>query len=660
MNRRTFIKGLFGLGLGTFCMPIYHSFGSKIAGKRKVLVLGIDGMDIRLTRHYMGKGLLPNIMKLVRKGGMTSLSTSFPPQSPVAWSNFITGAPSSVHGIYDFIHRDPQTMAPYFSTSKVIPPEKVLNIGDWNIPLSKGRTESLRKGTPFWDYLARRDIPTTLFKMPINFPCSDIKGMRMVSGMGTPDLRGGYGNYTVFTTAPEKFKKDTSGGRILKVKTKGEMLQAELPGPVNSLRENHPETSIPFLIWRDVKHSVVRLVIQDREFLLGQGEWTQWIPLSFPIMPLYNVSGIVKIYIKSVHPDLTIYVSPINIDPADPALPVVSTKEYGEDLVRKVGYFYTQGFPEDTKALSEGILNESEYLDLAHQIIRERINLLDFELKRFTRQETGLLFFYFSSLDQNCHMYYRLVDPAHPLYNPDLARDFGDTIQRLYIAMDGVIGEVMNQYDINDPNNTIIIMSDHGFVSFRRQVNLNNWLYDNEFLGLTNTANIENDDYFGNVDWSKTAAYNLGINSIYLNVRDREVTGVVPPYRTKSLVKNISNKLVHLVDSVTGERAVSRVWTVPPQEKKVNPHAPDLIVGWNEGYRTSWNSILGGMSKEIFSDNLDKWSGDHCVDPALVPAILISNRKIKEKRPALHDLTASVLREFNISQPDQMIGKGII
>jgi predicted AlkP superfamily phosphohydrolase/phosphomutase len=337
----------------------------------------------------------------------------------------------------------------------------------------------------------------------------------------------------------------------------------------------------------------------------------------------------------------------------------VSSKEYGQDLVRKVGYFYTQGFPEDTKALSEGILNEREYLNLAHQILRERIRLLDFELNRFIRQETGLLFFYFSSLDQNSHMYYRLVDPLHPLYDPGLARDFGGTIRNLYVALDNVIGEVMNQYDIDDPNNTLVIMSDHGFVSFRRQVNLNNWLYENDFLALMNNADIENKDYFGNVDWSKTAAYNVGINSIYLNVLGREAMGSIPSHQSESLSQDISRKLIHLVDPESGKRAVSKVWAVPPQEKQGNPYAPDLIVGWNEGYRTSWDSILGGMAPGIFSDNLDKWSGDHCVDPSLVPAILLSNLKIRETKPALYDLTASVLNEFKIPKPDQMIGKKI-
>ena len=660
MNRRTFIKGLAGLGLGTLFKPIRHCFADSVPGKKKVLILGIDGMDPLLTKDYMNKGLLPNISNLVQKGGMTSMKTSFPPQSPVAWSTFISGAPTSVHGIYDFIHRDPKTLSPYLSSSKVIPPGKVLNIGDWNIPLSKGRTEGLRKGMPFWHYLAEQDIPTTLFKMPVNFPCSDTNGMRMASGMGTPDLRGGYGNYTVFTTAPEKFIKDPSGGRIIPIRSDIEEIQAELPGPVNSLRENEPESSITFHIWRDFKNHVVRLVIQDREFLLRQGEWTQWIPLSFPIMgPLIDISGIVKIYIKSVHPDLTIYVSPINIDPADPALPVVSTREYGQELVREVGYFYTQGFPEDTKALSEGILNEKEYFDLAHQILRERINLLDFELERFSRQDTGLLFFYFSSIDQNSHMYYRLLDQTHPLYDPALARDFGDTILNLYLAMDNVVGEIMKQHDIDNPDNTLIIMSDHGFTSFRRQVNLNNWLYENEFLSLKNKKEIKNDDYFGNVDWSRTAAYNIGINSIYLNVMGRDVTGSISPARIESLSSDINKKLLGLVDPESGEKAVSNVWAVPPFEKRNNPYAPDLIVGWNKGYRTSWDSILGGMSDEIFSNNLDKWSGDHCVDPSLVPAILISNQKIKQNNPALYDLTVSILSAFNISKPDQMVGKQI-
>lgn len=659
MKRREFLKNISILTLGCGVLPA--GFWSKAFAmpKKKVIVLGIDGMDTHLSREYMSQGLLPNFTKLVNKGCMRSVSTSIPPQSPVAWSNFTVGASSTIHGIYDFIHRDPKIMIPYLSTSRVTPPDETFDIGKWKIPLSKGNTENLRKGKPFWEYLADRDIPTTIFKMPANFPCESDK-VDMVSGMGTPDLRGGYGNFTLFTTSPQMFKKDMTGGKVIPVAFQDQKTEAYLPGPVNTLEKGNPVTEIPINIWRDDHNPLVRIVIQDKEFLLQQGEWTSLFELSFPMLgSLYDVKGICKLHVKTVHPEFTMYVSPINIDPTDPALPVITSERYGNELVRNVGFFYTQGFPEDTKALSEGVLNDSEYLELGYQIIRERGRLLDYELKRFSREDSGMLFFYFSSLDQDTHMYWRTIDPHNPLYDETLYRKYGDTLKKLYIEMDKMLGKVLAQNDINDPNLTLMVMSDHGFAPFRRQVNVNTWLYENGYLALSDSRNIENRSYFENVNWSRTGAYGVGINSIYLNMSDREKEGIVLPNQRKQLLEGLSRDLLDFVDPATGKKVVSRIRIVPGKEHERNPHAPDLIVGWNFGYRTSWESILGGFSREICSDNLDKWSGDHCVDPKLVPAVLFANKQVSKKNPKLCDITATILEEFKITPNHEVEGKSL-
>ena len=657
MKRRDFLKASVAIGLGCSFLPVGCWFNRKPKSKNKVIVLGIDGMDTHLTREYMRKGLLPNFSNLASKGSFRSVATSFPPQSPVAWSNFTVGAPTSTHGIYDFIHRDPQTMIPYLSTSSVKRAAKTLDLGNWKIPLSRGQTKNLRKGKPFWEYLAERDIPTTVFKIPANFPCQGEK-VNMVSGMGTPDLRGGYGNFTLFTTAPHLFKDDMSGGKLIPVDFQGQRIRTYLPGPVNTLRNSNPNIKIPIEICRDENHSIVRIVTQNKEVLLQQGEWSEWIQLSFPMLaPLYDIKGICKIYIKSVQPDLTMYVTPINIDPSEPALPVVTSKNYGEELVKNVGFFYTQGFPEDTKALSEGVFNEKEYLNLAYQIIHERKSLLEYELKKLSQEDTGMLFFYFSSLDQDTHMYWRLIDPYHPLYNEELYREYGHTLKELYVVMDQILGEVLSQNDINDPNFSLMVMSDHGFAPFRRQVNVNTWLFKNSYLSLLDSNKIENKGYFENVDWSRTAAYNVGINSIYLNLKGREKFGTVLASQAKQLCKNIGKDLLKFVDPETGKKAVSRVWIVPEAEQRLNPHAPDLIIGWNLGYRTSWDSILGGFSSIVVSDNLDKWSGDHCVDPNLVPAVLFTNKRVAKETSSLCDIMATVLEEFGITPENEVEGK---
>ncbi len=659
MNRRTFLKKAGMIGVGASLAPLGAVFEAGASASKKVLVLGIDGMDVHITQQYMRQGLLPNFSRLAAAGGMRSMATAMPPQSPVAWSNFAVGASSAVHGVYDFIHRDPATMAPYLSTSRVNAPGTSLNLGDWEIPLSGGKVEQLRQGRPFWDYLAERDIPTTIFKMPANFPCEG-EGVNMVSGMGTPDLRGGYGSSTFFTTSPGENMNEISGGSVIKIAFDLDRSRTSLPGPRNTLKQGCPEVSLPMEIRRDRTNPVARIVIQDVELLLKQGEWTDWIALSFPMMPyVHDVKGICKLYLKSVHPEFQLYVSPLNIDPADPVLPIFTPGAYGRDLVRNVGRFFTQGLPDDTKALSNGVLNDDEYLNLAGQVLDERKRMLDYELRRFVRSESGVLFFYISSLDQNTHMYWRAIDRAHPMYTEDLHRQYGNELKKLYVEMDRILGKAMGRFDVADPANTLIVMSDHGFAPFRRQVNVNTWLHEIGYLALSDPNDLENRDYFGNVDWSGTAAYSLGINGLYLNRRDRENRGVVGGSQGKRLTKNLRKELLAMRDPQTGESVASDVRITTENERKIHPHAPDMIIGWKPGYRTSWESILGGFTPEVIRDNDDKWSGDHCIDPKWVPAILFSSRKIAKTDPALHDVTATILSEFGLSTPTDMEGRSL-
>ena len=520
MDRRNFLANALKLGLGIYFFP-FAKLSAHQKGK-KVVVIGIDGMDVSLTRHYMEKGFLPNLRRIAEKGGMHPMATSVPPQSPTAWSNVAVGADTAVHGIYDFIHRDPKTMSPFLSTSKVKPSSRTMHLGPYRIPLAGGGVENLRKGKPFWDYLAEFDVPSTLFKMPVNFPCLSDK-INMASGMGTPDMRGGYGNFTLFTTAPEKFKEEISGGRIIRVAFKGGRAETSLPGPANTLLSSELEIPMPVRIYRDRANPVIKVNIGDNELLLQEGEWSDWIRISYPtIGKLFPIKAICKFYVQKVHAGFSMYVSPLNIDPSDPALPVVSPPAYGKQLVENVGLFYTQGFPEDTKALSEGIFSEDEYLELADQIIDERERLFRFELERFQKSDRGLFFFYVSSIDQNSHMYWRTVDAKHPLYNEEIHSRHGRTIRNFYSRIDGMLGRLLEQCDINDPNFTVMVMSDHGFSPFRRQVNLNTWLYKNGYMALSSSRISEGNHFFSQVNWRRTGAYNIGINSLYLNLKGRE------------------------------------------------------------------------------------------------------------------------------------------
>ena len=149
---------------------IFFCFSGAGAGEKKILIIAIDGMDYSVLSEMLEKGDMPNFDKLRKKGGFRPLMTSMPPQSPVAWSNFITGMDPGGHGIFDFIHRTPEDFVPYLSTSQTGPPSKVISLGKYRIPLKSEEIKLLRKGKAFWEVLEEHGIPSTIISIPSNFP----------------------------------------------------------------------------------------------------------------------------------------------------------------------------------------------------------------------------------------------------------------------------------------------------------------------------------------------------------------------------------------------------------------------------------------------------------------------------------------------------------
>jgi predicted AlkP superfamily phosphohydrolase/phosphomutase len=607
----------------------------------------------------MDEGRMPNFRRLMQVGGFTEMHSSIPPQSPVAWSDFAVGANAGVHGIFDFIHRDPKTMTPYFSTSRVGEAKHTVSFAGWDIPLGSGVAEQLREGKPFWEYLGDAGIPTTIFKLPGNFPVYD-KKVNTVSGMGTPDLLGSYGMFSFYTSLPPDNYKEITGGTIVPVQIVNNKITAELVGPVNSLKEDKPNIRIPFVVLRDPENEVVKILIEDHELIMAAGEWSGWIPLSFDAVPhLKALKGICKLLVRQIHPHFEMYVSPINIDPSDQALPVTAPPDYGRELVDRVGLFVTKGLPADTKALTYDVLHEDEYIQLSGQILDESRRLMGYELNKLKARAAGVLFFYFSNVDQDSHMYWRAIDKDHPLYTRELAQKYSNVIRNLYGQVDETLGHVMKTFDVTDNNFTLIVMSDHGFAPFYRCVNLNTWLLNNGYVVLNRSAAKAGRPSFTDIDWSETKAYGLGINALYVNVEGRERYGIIPRSEAPQVIEKLRTELLAVKDPRTGENAISNIWLSKETYKREDDRTPDMIIGWNRGFRASWETILGGFPEAVFADNTDKWSGGHCVDRAYVPAVLLSNKKIRSGKFFLPDVTATVLAECNIPLPRHMTGKSI-
>ncbi len=607
---------------------------------RRCIVLGFDGMDPSLAARFMREGLLPNFSKLARSGHFSSLRTSMPPQSPVAWSNFISGAGPGTHGIFDFIARDPQTLTPYLSTARLTPPGKNLQVGKWRFPITGGKMENLRHGSSLWLELEKRGIPATVIRIPANFPPTPSKAATL-SGLGTPDLHGAYGIFTLFTDRIGERSRDLSGGRIERIRVRDNLVEARLPGPINAFDTSSaaPKTDIPFVVAIAPEGHAVRIRIQSADFLLAENAWSDWVPLRFEMVPgLASANGICRFFLKRARDAFELYASPVNLDPLNPDLPISTPGSYSADLARRVGRFYTQGMAEDTSALSAGVFDDALFRNQSLEVLRESQRLYESELPRFRE---GLFFFYFSSLDQNSHAFWRTLDHQHPLYTPELAAAHGDFLPWLYSEMDRALGQALAACD---DQTLLFALSDHGFGSFRRQFNLNTWLVENGYATLVPGASREG-DYFSDLQWKNSRAYGLGINSLYLNLAGREPEGRVAPSEKSALLEEIRGRLQAATDPATGEHPVYRAYL--PEEIYSGPetaHAPDLIIGYAPNYRASWDTILGKYPREVFLDNRDPWSGDHCIDAAFMSGCLFSNHPFADPDPGLETLAPAIIR----------------
>ena len=632
-------------------------FGSACSRKRwdgdkRVIVLGIDGMDHRIVEELFAQGKLPNLRRLAEEGGFRPLWSSIPPQSPVAWSNFITGQNPGGHGIFDFIHRDPETYLPYLSISETIPPRTTIKLGKYIIPLSRARVELKRKGKAFWEYLDETGIPAVIFKIPSNYPPVE-SGVGSLSGMGTPDLQGSYGIYQYYTSDASDVPEDYSGARFHVVEVAADSVEAVVEGPVNSMVAGAPVMTVPFTAWLDTDNLTARIDIQGKEIILDQGQWSDWVVFSFrPLALAPATRGIGRFFLKEVHPRFRLYLTPINVDPVKPALPIDWPRGWAQSLAGRVGRFYTQGMPENTKAFTNATFTMEEFLSQVELVLEENDKIYDDLLRRFDR---GFLFFYFSTLDLGSHVFWYLRDPSHPVHDPAELKRYGDLLARLYERMDEAVGKAL---EFVDENTTLLVMSDHGFGPFYRNFHLNKWLFDNGYLALrrgAKTGSLED------IDWSRTRAYGMGLNALYLNLKGREKHGIVTTgAEAEALIEELVEKLESLKNPSTGESIIRRVHR--REEVYDGPHvvqAPDLLVAYDWGWRVSYESALGEVTREMITVNQEKWSGDHCGATEIVPGVVFSNRPIKHPEPHLYDLAPTILSEFGIAVPGEMIGKNI-
>jgi predicted AlkP superfamily phosphohydrolase/phosphomutase len=645
VSARTFARTVGGIALST-ALALAAACGHRGPSGPRVIILGFDGMDYALARDLMAAGRMPNFSRVAASGGTFSrLATTIPPQSPVAWSTFMTGLDPGAHGIFDFIHRDPKTMAPYLSTTRSEPPAHTVRLGSWRLPLSAARVESLRHGTPFWEPLEAKGIETTIMRMPADFPPTGT-ATRELAGMGTPDILGTYGQFTFFTSAPVERRRDVGGGTVEHVDASLGVVRAALDGPDQPYRASGAKMSASFVAYIDSTRQYVRIAVGDETRLLKVGDWSDWVPVQFDVDPWQTLRAEARFFLKQLDPEFELYVSPVNLDPLAPALPISTPPGFAAELARETGRYYTQGMPEDTSALKAGVFSTAEFLRQAAETQTENLRQFRAVLGRFDR---GLLFYYFGDLDQVSHMLWRERDPQHPAYDAGRDAPFAHAIDDLYVEFDGIVGETIAQLR---PGDLLVVMSDHGFTSWRRSFNLNAWLRDQ---GYVRPSTASGPSVLGQIDLTGSRAYGFGLNGLYLNLKGREAYGVVDPARREALLSELTARLLAIVDPSTGQPAITHVYRREQvySSSGNDSVAPDLIVGYAKGIRVSDESALGELSPAVFADNTSAWSGDHCMDPEAVPGILLTNRPLKRRADSLQTLAPAILAEMDVPFPER-------
>ncbi len=629
----------------------------KHARVKRLVILGLDGMDPGLTTKFMREGRLPNFQRLADRGVFRPLDTSYPSMSPVAWSSFTTGVDPSRHNIYDFLTRDPCTYTPMLSSTDIRASKKVLNIGKYMVPLGKPSIKLLQRSQAFWKLLGEKNIFSTIQRVPITFPPVPFNGL-LLSGMCVPDLQGTQGTFGFFSTRQDDGHAAFTGGEQTVLRRKGNIIRSRVMGPPNSLMKAGGHMTVPFtiMIADDNQSATIALDDGNDPFTLQVGEYSEWITLNFKAGMGQKVRGITRFYITAIEPDFNLYITPIQIDPENPAMPISHPTVYSIYLAKKQGKFATLGLAEDTWALNERVIDEEAFFKQVNLIADEREAMFRDALKTTKK---GLVTCVFDTTDRTQHMFYRYLDPEHPANEGRDTERWKDAIAQIYGRMDKMLGEMWDE--LIKPDTALIVMSDHGFTNFRRGVNLNAWLRENGYLFLKEGHDTSG-DWFEDVDWSRTRAFSLGLTGMFINRKGREGQGIVEEGEEYEQLKTeLIAGLKAMVDPKGDKRCILDVFAATDFfDGPYRFDAPDLIIGYDGGYRNSWDCATGAVPSEVFSDNTKSWSGDHCVDPRIVPGVFFCSEKITTETPNILDLAPTTLDLFGVEIPKYMQGKPIL
>ncbi len=684
--------------------------------KGRVVVLGFDGADHRLVSEMIAEGKLPNLAKLAASGSFSPLRPTIPAQTPVSWSTFSTGLSPGRTQIFDFLKRDPKTYRPEFAVAsegkrsfllgsgnragaaaiggllafllvfalgrlalkKTLPAAAValvlaapaaffsFRFGAL-VPESLQTVHNNRQGKPFWEVAGEKGIRSVVLHVPVTFPAQDYEKGRLLSGLGVPDVRGRIGTPSYYTSDPffAPKNKNEFSVELIRLESNVGTISTEVFGPYNKLFGEPPVIKVPMTLTVLPDGGRLRIEPKGSEpVTLAPGEWSPWVTFTFEFNPVVKLSGIGRFHLASIAPEIQLYLSPIHFNPAKlpPGVKITAPGGLAKDLAKRFGLYKTMGWSIDTWSMSEETIDEPTFLDDVTFTARQYRKMMDGLL---SEKDVRLYVQVYEFTDRVGHVMWRFLDPGHPAYDAEKAAKFGPSVARNYVEMDEIVGDAMKELG---PDDLLLVCSDHGFASWRRSINYNTWLVQHGYLALKGGDETQADlemlfgqgEFWPNVDWTRTRAYSMGLGEIYVNLRGRESQGIVEAgAEYDALRQEIRTKLMELVDEKTGLRPIERVYTREEAYGSFDPNViPDLFVGNSAGYRVSWQASLGVVTPELYEDNTQVWSGDHCsVDPDVVPGILFSSRPLRrEPRPNMADVPATIYRALGLTPPEKLDG----
>ncbi len=615
----------------------------------RVVILGFDGADPGVVGEMIQAGELPNLQKLSESGDFQPLGSSSPPQSPTAWSSFATCKNPLNHGIYDFLRRNPSNYFPAVGFGRTTKAE--LN-PDGSLK-SPPRYENNRLGDSFWKVASDSGLKVKALVVPFAYPAEDLSDeCRQLCGLDVPDIRGTQSTYFAFS---EGFSKEepTAGGMRLPLNLTDGPATVNVPGIAVPGTRPPKYVDVPVTFTADRAGKTVSIDIQGTTVTLGEGEWSAWQEWSFAVTDQYTVKAVSRFHCMSAGDEVRVYMTCLQIHPEDPMMPI-SSPGFSAELAKRYGLFKTIGWVYDTKALQQDDMSEEMFLDDVRTTMawREQLCLDELDAGNF-----DLLVSAWTGTDRVGHMFWAYRDPKHPLYTPEKAAKYGKVLEETYVKMDSIVGKVMQRLNDND---LLIIMSDHGFHSFRRAFSVNTWLIENGYLATKNGASYTDTKYLQGYDWSKSKAYGLGLGMIFLNLQGREAQGTVAKADAPALIQEISDKLMTVTDPESGDKVFGALYPNINPKGAALADAPDIQLGYAEGFQTNKSSAAGAAPQALFEDNDDKWSGEHASsDVATTHGILLSNQKLGSD-PSLIDLGVTALKYLGQDAPADFEGKPLL